>query len=282
MTTTDLAALPSRDDILTQTLIGPEAVEILIARLRAARFEFAPEDAMVIASAEGFVKVETEDDYRRGYQLLEELADLDRRIEAHYNRFKDPLNKMRAVILEMAGEDQKPIAGTAKGQLSLKANISQIVGKWKADKDRADRELAAAKQRVADEAARAAHEARVDTVKRLATTEPDPEVSDVLHREADHLASVHVKAAPVTVATSAPKVDGGHVVESWKAEILDLKTLLKAWLEGKCFLDEQPMIEALLPQLSAQAPNLRENIGRAYPGVRGVVTHNARTRRTTR
>ena len=159
MTTTDLAALPSRDDILTQTLIGPEAVEILIARLRAARFEFAPEDAMVIASAEGFVKVETEDDYRRGYQLLEELADLDRRIEAHYNRFKDPLNKMRAVILEMAGEDQKPIAGTAKGQLSLKANISQIVGKWKADKDRADRELAAAKQRVADEAARAAHEA---------------------------------------------------------------------------------------------------------------------------
>ncbi len=287
MTTTDLVTTddssPQPTDILQRTLIGPEAVEVLCARLRAARFQFNPDDADLLAAAENFVTVETEEDYRQGYQLLDELSALDKRIEEHYDLFKGPLNKMRAVVLALVAEDQKPISGApAKGQLAMKARISQIVGKWKADQDRKARELAAAQQKARDAAAQAAHDTRVQTVERLANTEPDPTVADVLRREADHLASVHVKAAPVAVPALAPKVDGGHVVETWKAEIFDLKTLVRAWLDGKCFLDEQPMIEALLPQLNAQAPNLRENLTRAYPGTRGVVTHNARTRRTNR
>ena len=244
--------------------------------------ELTPEDAGVMSAAESYTSVNDEDDYRRGFDLLEELGALEKRIEAHYATFKDPLNKIVGVVHTMASEDIKPITGADKGKLSLKARISQLVGKWKADQERLAREQAAAEQAAKDAAARAAQAARVDTLKRVADAEPDPTVADMLHRDADQLASVHVKAAPVAPRAATPRIEGGRVVESWKADIFDVRSLVRAWLDGKCVLDEQALAAGLQSQLDAQAPNLRENLGRAYPGVRAVVTHSAQARRTRR
>lgn len=266
---------------IERALTSAEAVELLTQRLTAARFQFEPEDQMVLATAAEFTRVADEGDYTRGYEIIAELSDLERRINAHYVRFKDPINKIVNVVRGLASEDVNKITGAAKGQLSLKQRISQLVGRWKADKDAEDRRQQVLLQQVRDQAAQDAQMQRVDTLTRVAAAEPDPAMREVFTREADQMAAVTVKASPVTVQQSAPKVTGGHVKVTWKAEVFDLKALLQAYLDGKCFLDETAIIAGLQSQLNDQAASLQKNLERAYPGCRGVDTHSAVTRRPT-
>ena len=65
--------------------------------LRAAAFDFDPDDLVTIATADGYQFTDAAA-YARGYELLEELATLEARIVKHYERVDKPLNFLVRVV----------------------------------------------------------------------------------------------------------------------------------------------------------------------------------------
>src|SRR5262245_49643141 len=85
------------DKALDAQLTGKPAVEKLALALKEASFEFDADDLITIATAED-LKVEDADAYARGYELLGELAGIETRVTAHYNRFDKPLNFLIGIV----------------------------------------------------------------------------------------------------------------------------------------------------------------------------------------
>jgi hypothetical protein len=121
----------------------------------------------------------------------------------------------------------------------VKKTLSTRLGTWKAEQDERDRQEARRQQEVADAAARAGQEAKAATLERVAQVEPDPKLAESFKKEAEMVRSVDVHAAPVEVQKTAPTIVGGYTRATWKCEFVNLKELLQAYVEGRCFLDEE-------------------------------------------
>lgn len=261
---------------IEQKLIGQPALDALVAALRASAFELDPEDAIVVATAAS-LSIDGPEAYTQGFALLEGLSDLEDRIKKHHVRFKVPLAALTNVVRDMESTASSPDGERID---DTKRALSKRLGTWKAESDRRDREEAAARQAADDTAARVAQQAKADTLKRIADAEPDEKLKQAFTQESQAVAEVQVAAPPVEMKSTAPKVFGGSIRTNWACEFVDVRELLKAWLEGRCHLPEQCLIDGLQSHMDRQAAGLQDQLDKAYPGCRGIPTHAGIARRT--
>jgi len=222
-----------------------------------AKFESDPEDGQTIEAAN--TPIVSAEDYERGWAIEHALAALEDQITKHYQGTKDSLNALVAAFREMANGDLVPIREARK---LLRANL----GAWKDAADAADALETARVEAEAAEVQRQLHESTVAAVEAIAAAEPDPIVSEAFKQEAVAIAAAPAARRATAAVTSAPKIAGGGFRLEWSAEIVDVKSLIRAWLNGKCFLDEGGLIEGLQPQMNAQADTLKNNLPQAFPG----------------
>jgi len=258
--------------VLDEHLIAKQRVDAIATALKHSAFVFDADDAVTLATAED-LKVVDADEYRRGYELLEELSVIEERITKWYARFDKPLNFLVAVV--------RGLKSPTVAQVSpLKKALSQSLGKWKADQERADRLRAEEQQRAADLAAKAAQDARAATLERVAEAEVDPKLAASFRAEAENVRNVEVHAAPVEAQSSVPVVAGGYTTTRWKCRFDNLTALMQAYVEGKVFFPDEVLIEkGLQGYMDKQAQNLAENLGRAFPGCSAIPDHGAVKRR---
>lgn len=249
------------DQALDERLTGKPAVEVLALALRDAAFAFDPDDYMTITTAETLAVTDAEA-YARGYELLAELGALESRITTHYNRFDKPLNYLIGIVRKLKSPQVTQVT-------PIKQALSKRLGLWKYEQDRKDKERQEAEQRAADLAAKAAQQAKADTLARVAEAEPDPALAASFQAEAESVRAVDVKAPPVEVKSSVPTV-GGYTKVPWKCEFTDVKELLKAYVEGRCYLDEDAIKKGLQSSMDKQAQSLGLNLAKAYPGTKAV------------
>jgi hypothetical protein len=267
---TALAVRPA-DAVLDSKLTGKTTVDALAAALRDAAFEFDPDDLITIATADE-LKIEDAAAYERGFELLHELGALEQRVTSHYGRFDKPLNFLIGVVRELKGPQVASVT-------PIKKALAVRLGTWKTKADEADRLERERQQAIADAVARTNQEQRAQTLDRVAKEEADPALAQSFRQEAEMVRSAPVHAAPVEVKPTAPKVARGATRAYWHCEFDNLKELLTAYVEGRCFLDEEAIKDALQSSMDRQATNLQENLGKAFPGTRAVKSTTAIARR---
>lgn len=265
------ALIRAVDAELDIKLTSQAAVEVLAQALRGAAFEFDPDDLVTIATAEA-LKVVDADEYAQGYELLHELGALETRVTSHYGRFDKPLNFLISVVRKVKSPQVAQVT-------PVKKTLSTRLGTWKAEQDERDRQEARRQQEVADAAARAGQEAKAATLERVAQVEPDPKLAESFKKEAEMVRSVDVHAAPVEVQKTAPTIVGGYTRATWKCEFVNLKELLQAYVEGRCFLDEEAIKDGLQQSMDRQAVSLTTNLGKAFPGTQAVPSYGAVARK---
>jgi hypothetical protein len=77
-----------------------------------------------------------------------------------------------------------------------------------------------------------------------------------------------------------PVVPGGFTRTTWKCEFDDVKELMRAYIEGRCFLDEEAIKDGLQSSLDKQAASLGANMAKAFPGTHAVSISSAVRRRS--
>ena len=255
---------------LDERLTSQAAVERIELAIKDAAFAFDPDDVITITTADELV-VGDADDYARGYELLHELAALETRVTTHYSRFDKPLNYLIGVVRKIKGPQVNSIT-------PIKQALSKKLGTWKYEQDRRDQMEREAKQRAADLAAKAAQEAKAAVLERVAQAESDPAMAQSFRNEAEAVRSVETHAPPVETKSTVPTVSG-HTRVPWQCEFVNLKELLQAYVDGKCFLDEAAIIKGLQSSMNKQAQSLGQNLSKAFPGCRAVPVPSAVARK---
>jgi len=268
---TALATRPADAELDTQ-LTSVQAVDRLATALRNAAFDLDQDDLITIATADALV-ISDADEYARGYELLDELAQIEVRCTTHYNRFDKPLNFLIQVVRKLKGPQIAQVTPT-------KQALAKRLGAWKQNQERLDREQRERDQALADAQAKAAQAAKAAVLERVADGEPDPALAKAFQSEAEAVRSVNVHGAPVPVRSSVPAIPGGYTRSTWKCEFDDVKELLKAYVEGRCFLDEEAIKKGLQSSMDDNASNLTVNLGKAFPGTHAVQGTTAVRRRT--
>lgn len=259
------------DEILDTKLTGKMAVDDIANALRLAAFEFDVDDLVTIATADE-LKIEGPDEYQRGYELLEELAKLEGRIVSHYERFDKPLNFLVRVVRSLKGPQNAQVG-------PIRQVLSRRLGAWKAAQEAKAKADALHRQHELDKVARVAQDAKAEALERVAGTEMNPKLAESFLAEAAAVRAADVHAAPVEVEVTVPVIAGGYTRTQWKCQFVDIKELMKAYVEGRCFLDEAALEAALQSSMDAQARALGANLGKAFPGTKGVSVPSAVTRR---
>jgi hypothetical protein len=268
---TDATALVKAEAVLDARLTGPMTVAALSAALTAAAYVFEADDLVTLATAET-LQVSDASDYTQGYALLAELADVEDRVATHYARFDKPLNALIAVVRGLKGPQVKAIA-------PVKTALAQRLGAWKTAEEQRARVEQARLQAEADRAAKAAQAQQAATLARVAETEADPALAESFRVAAAAVKAGDAHGAPVDAVTAVPKIPLGSSRTTWRAEVTDVKALLRAYLDGRCVLDEDALVAGLQASLDRQAGSLHERLGQAYPGVVAVPTTSAVVRR---
>jgi hypothetical protein len=268
---TALATRPADAELDTQ-LTSVQAVDRLATALREAAFDLEQDDLVTIATADTLVITDA-DAYARGYELLHELGEIEDRCTKHYNRFDKPLNFLIGVVRKLKGPQIAQVTPT-------KQALAKRLGAWKQNQERLDREQRERDQALADAQAKAAQAAKAAVLERVADGEPDPALAKAFQSEAAAVRSVDVHGAPVEARSSVPVIPGGYTRATWKCEFDDVKELLRAYIDGRCFLDEDAIKKGLQSSMDDNAANLTVNLGKAFPGTHAVKGTTAVRRRT--
>lgn len=132
------------------------------------------------------------------------------------------------------------------------ATLKPAIAKYQADQEKKRQE----EQRALEEANRkAAEDAQIAEAEAAAAAGNKDQAESIL--------SAPVVVAPVVAPPSVPKVKGLGFRDNWNAQIVDIKALLKAVLEGKV---PYAAIKADESWLNAQAKQLKAEMN--YPGVK--------------
>ena len=259
--TDETALVRASDKNLHGKLTGKPAVDSIAEALRNAEFEFDADDLVTIATADDLAITDA-DEYSRGYDLLSEISDIEKRITAHYATFGKPLTFLTKVVRDL----KNPQLGLVQ---PIKATLARRIGAWKTAQEVRERAAREKLQVEADRIAREAQEAKAKSLERVASTETDPDLIHSFVHEADMVRSVPVRGAPVEIKSSIP-VSAGHTRKTWKCDIVDLRQLMRAWLDGKCHLDEKAIVAGLNASMNRQASVHQENLTKAFPGTIAV------------
>jgi hypothetical protein len=235
-------------------LTDRQVIDRLVEGLKANTLVLDMDDAMTLAEAESLTITDAED-YRRGFELLAGLRDVDDKVEAHYGKFKDPLRELTNTIRDIKNPQTQQVA-------SLKQALSDRLTTWKQAEDRRIAEVLAERQRVADKEAQDKREAAAKELEEAAATVP-VELAEVMRIEAEMVRSTPTGAAPVTLDVESPK--GTRAV--WKGKIDDVQALLKAHVDGKIHLPIDAIADALQSWVNTEAKSHKQHLSRVYPGV---------------
>jgi hypothetical protein len=104
------------DADLDDKLTSKKAVETVAHAIKGATFVFDPDDLVTIATAES-LQIQDGEEYRRGFELLDELSSLETRISSHYVRFDKPLNFLIGIVRKLKGSQHSQV-GPVKQALS--------------------------------------------------------------------------------------------------------------------------------------------------------------------
>ena len=251
MSMEDLVPLaPEHPMVLTDKLV----VDRLVEGLKANVLVLDEGDAMTMAEAES-LPITDADDYRRGFELLAGLRDVDDKVEAHYGRYKEPLAKLTNAVREMKNPQTQQIA-------TLKQGLSDRLAKWKVAEDARIAAIVAQRQAEADARARAAQEAAARELEDAAKTVP-VELAETMRIEAEMVRSTPVAAAPVVVEFAVPK----GTRKTWKGRIDDVDALLKAHVAGTIHLPVDVIADALQSWVNTEAKSHKKHLSKVYPGV---------------
>lgn len=269
---------PADDDLipapdLEGALTSRAALDRIVAALQAHAFVLAPEDVGVLDAARGLTPIDG-DDYQRGFDLLEELAALQTRIDAHHDRFRVPLRTLTGTVHAMVR--------AAEGDLAaVKQDLARRLGAWQRAETERQRAAAVEAQRIADAAARVAQQSKATALQAIADAQADPALRTLLHTEAAAVAAAPALAAPIP-PTPTPTIAGGYTRTTWRCEVRDLRALLTAWLAGTVTLPDAVLLDGGLQSfLNTQATQYGAALGQAYPGCAGVPVPTAVTRKRT-
>ena len=264
------------DQALDTKLTGKPVVEDLAKSIRGAAFEWDVDDIVTLATAEDF-QITDSDSYARGFEILGELSLLDDRITAHYSRFDKPLNFLIGVVRKLKSPQAKDV-------LTRKQALSKRLGLYKAQREEAERQRREQEQAQRDADARAEQEAKAAALTRVAEQEANPVVAQSIMSEAEsiRLATPFVAAPPVEEKPAVPQIPGGYTTATWKCEYVDVRQLLRAYLDGQCVLDEEAIKKGLQSFMDTQAQSLGARLSQAYPGTRAVPSYGAVQRKTTK
>lgn len=234
-------------------------------------YEFDDDDAMAIHDGQHHA-ITSPESYEAGFETLRALTKLEKAIEQHHAQWKDPLNAFRNAALALVASDLNDVQNG-------KRRLGKDLPIWKAEADRRDAEEKRRQEQEELAAARALQAASVAALAATAATETNPIVKASVEAQAAAVAAMPPPARPVTVAPTARKVRGTAIPKRWKPKVVDVRLLLRAWVDGKVHLDiEQALIDAITPKLAGVASSLGENIGKVYPGVTAELDQTAQAR----
>jgi hypothetical protein len=232
-----------------------EDEERIIEQAIGHRFQFAP-------AAGGVATPESAEAFRRGGEMLVTVRRLMRNVAAHYKRYRDPINQLRAAILDMEKCDLTPLERAEEA-------LNPQIGRFDRDqKDAADRERRRL-QAIEDERAAAEQRQQVEALRRVAEAEPDKAKAKAIQQEAKSVAALPVVSKKVE-APATQKVAGLGARSEYRCEIEDFMSLVKCIAAGKlpiaaiepkalaeshAFLDQ--LAKTMGPQLATLCPGLK-------------------------
>lgn len=224
-------------------------------------------DEMLAAAGDELRSIKTaqKDLNERRMAITRPLDDAKKAAIALFQPAVDALAEAENVLKRGIGGYQQQLADQRRAEEARRREAARIEQERLAAEARAQREAAEKARREAEEAAaagRAEEAAKATAAATEAAAQAD--ASEDLSRT--------IAEAPVVV-TSAPKVSGVSMRETWSAEVDDLMTLVKAVAEGKAPL---ACLQADMKVLNAQARALKAQL--AYPGVRAVSTSSVAAR----
>lgn len=241
------------------------------AQVAITRYVFDPDDEITITDA-AEIKIVDEDSYQRGWDLHASLTAIDKAIVKSHERQKREANDRVNAVRAAEKDDRARV-------LPFKESLGIDLGEWE-KRETARREQEARDQQLAEQARlQAQHVERVEEIERVAIDEPDPAMAEVFINEAIALEQARPQGAPVE-PKPVKASSGGHFREYWYAKIDDVKTLMKAFVDGQCVLDEEGLInDGLQAIMNVQAEALHERVSKAYPGVSAYSSRTPVSRR---
>lgn len=167
----------------------------------------------------------TDDEYKTAGEWLVAIKQLKAAVVAD---FADSKKK--------AYEAWQAICSQERGHIEKLEDAEEVIGGGMVGLERVRAEAARIeaerRQREIDRKAREDREREVKAKEREAAKAPTAAVRDETLREARALAAAPVQTTTVQVDTGLAKIAGLTTKETWRAEVYDLRTLVRAWLNG--------------------------------------------------
>lgn len=190
--------------------------------------------------------IDSNETYEAGWEFLKTVAGLKKKVSGLF----DPIKKAMNATLDVLRTKEKETAGPLDKAREI---MEPKLIAWKKEQDR---KAAEERARLEAEARKAAEEQRKRELKAL-QKEGLKDMAKELKQAPLLVPAVHVAAAP--------KIEGGSVRTTWKAEVVDLMALVKAVAAGKAPLT---YVEPAMPILNKQASSLKGEM--KIPGVKAV------------
>jgi hypothetical protein len=205
------------------------------------------ETALAVIDAANSLMIVTVDDYRTAQGLMKTVKDRIKELTETRMEQTRPLDEAKKKIIEFFSTPLEKLE-------RAKSYLNRVMVDFTEEQDRKRREE---ERRLQEEARKRAEE------EALAAALEAEAAGD--SEEAEQIIQEPVYVPPVKVVSEIPKSKDSHIRETWSAEVVDLKLLVKAIAEGKAPL------QAVAPDmtfLNGQARSYRGALN--IPGVRAV------------
>jgi len=188
----------------------------------------------------------TAESFEVGGQVLVAVKSMRKKVKDVYRPILDSINRHKAEVMAEYKKYDTPL-DSLEGQLKNKIAVCL------AEQEKVRREEEAQLQEQARKDAEAQQEAEAKKLEALGEA-----------NAAEHVREQEVIVAPVTV-DNAPKASGVSTSQKWHAEVVSLRDLLIAVLDG---VAPEACIEPNMKLLNKQAVALKNQLN--YPGVKAV------------
>lgn len=241
-------------------------------------YDTDPDDAILEVTA---VELQIHDAaaYARGWELLQGFTALQHKIQDHYQQIRGPIQAAKKAQDAALKNLNRMEEADLKEPLAIKEQLAARLVAWKQAQDERDAAEQRALQAAEDQRAADAQAARLAAIEQARSTATIPAVQQSFAAEAHAVATTPPVSRAVALPRSVPKIAGGHTRRTWRAEVVDLRQLLTAYLAGAVTLNEQAIIDALQSSLNTQATALQQNLGASFPGVVARFTDTAVVKR---
>lgn len=194
--------------------------------------------------------------YTRAAETLKEIAWVEKQITDHHGPMKKAAKEAHNQAVAAEKRFLDPL-------MKAKDIIRGAISKWTSEQERIRRE---AEAKAREEARRKEEDERLAKAAAAeAEGRPEAEVTKILETP--------VPIAPVVAMPTYNKVEGVSMRETWHAEVIDIKVLCQAVVEGQAPLEA---VQANMPLLNSMARTSKSEL--SIPGVKAVKEIGVTTR----